>query len=70
MASARVILNGLVGLLQKCEDAILHMQEMMEAVNIPEEWEAVDIIKQTMALMVSVVCVQERGCVCVGGGGG
>ena len=69
MTSARVILNSLIGLLQKCEGSVLHMLEVMETVNIPEEWEIVDIIKQTMALMVVCVCVcggaHARVCACV-----
>ena len=52
MTSARVILNSLTGLLQKCEDSTLHMLECVEAINIPEAWESVDIIKQTLSLMV------------------
>ena len=55
MAPARVILNSLLGLLLKCEDGVLHMLQVVETINIPEGWENIDIIKQTLSLMVRVL---------------
>lgn len=52
MSPAQIILNGLLGLLHKCEESILHMLETVETINIPEGWEGIDIIKQTISLMV------------------
>ena len=50
---ARVFLKSLLGLLQKCEDDILNMLETVETIDLPSGWEGVDIIKQTVSLMVS-----------------
>ena len=55
MAPARVILNSLLGLLLKCEDGVLHMLQVVETINIPEGWENIDIIKQTLSLMVKIL---------------
>lgn len=51
MAPARIILNRLLGLLHKCEDSTLNMLETIDTINIPDGWENVDIIKQTLSLM-------------------
>ena len=51
MAPARIILNKLFGLLHKCEDSTLNMLETVDTINIPDGWENVDIIKQTISLM-------------------
>ena len=57
MAPGRVILSSLLGLLLKCEDSTLHMLQTVETINIPEGWENIDIIKQTISLMVRATII-------------
>lgn len=51
MSSAQVILNSLNGLFQMSESATHHMLTVMEDIIIPENWESIDLIKQTEGLM-------------------
>ena len=59
MTPAQMILNSLNGMFQISEAATTRMLEVMEEVDIPEEWESVGLIKQTQELMVG-----PRGCEC------
>ena len=54
MNQARVNLNGLMGLLHKCEDSVLAMLETVDTIDVPDAWESVDIVKQTVSLMVGL----------------
>lgn len=52
--AAKVNLNQFLGLLHKCEDSTLAMLEAVDTIDIPQSWGNVDIIKQTVTLMVGV----------------
>jgi PI-3-kinase-related kinase SMG-1 len=49
--TARANLGRLLDLLHGCEDSTLVMLETVDAINVPQAWENVDIIKQTISLM-------------------
>ena len=51
MPPSQIILGNLLGLLHTCEDNILDMLEAVDTIRVPEGWEHVDIIKQTVSLM-------------------
>lgn len=53
MTPAQVILNSMYGLFQVTELATLNLFEMIENIDIPDDWESVDLIKQTSSLMHS-----------------
>eukprot|EP00731_Ephydatia_muelleri_P029201 Em0020g845a len=52
-SSAQVILHSLNGLFKINEEAVIRMLKLMDDMDIPEEWECVDLVKQTEALMSS-----------------
>ena len=51
MPPSQVILNSLNGLFQISELATRHMMDAVERIDIPEDWEAVDLVKQTEGLL-------------------
>jgi PI-3-kinase-related kinase SMG-1 len=48
---AKANLNKFLGLLHKCEASTLAMLETVDAIDVPQTWGIVDIIKQTISLM-------------------
>ena len=52
-SSAQVILHSLNGLFKINEEAVVRMLKLMDDMDIPEEWDCVDLMKQTEALMSS-----------------
>ena len=42
-------------LLHNCEDSTLAMLEAVETIDIPSTWEHVDVVKQTISLMVGTI---------------
>ena len=51
---AQVILNGLNSLFEACEQQTLDMLDRVEEINIPDEWKATDLVKQTKDVMVCI----------------
>jgi len=51
MSPAQVILNSLNGLFHSTAGATKRMMETVDNIDIPEQWENVDLVKQTESLM-------------------
>ena len=51
MPPSQVILNSLNGLFQISELATKHMMDAVDCIDIPDDWENVDLIKQTESLL-------------------
>lgn len=58
-SSAQTILISLNNFFKINEEAVARMLKLMDDMDIPEEWECVDLVKQTEALMVSGACVMR-----------